>query len=466
MAEDRRQMTTDRDQIRAWADERNAVPITAEDPEDPYRFYHREDLPADHTALDWEEFFDAFEAGDMVFVYDDTTPAEGELGFYDVSEREKIIERTDFEREEIEQSLRKGETVTTELVETRTVEAEVIETDTIESTISDTTVIDRDIVDSELIDREIVATEFLDENRIAVDIDETRLDTIEEIERLTVESEIVDVDVEERGEIELAEVHSSITDETIQRAILDSDVVRSSGPADDLLERGQIRTQRQEGEAIVSHLVERRRLEEDVRARKRLVYTVEESDLLETEILGSTLLEADLLDIEEYAEQEGITDEQAEAEATGGGMAEAGAGAGAGAGAATMDEDAAAQSGSITDEGSEAEAGTGGAEAGVHSLSDDDQGKEVIDEAGEQVGIVANIESDMFYIDPEPGFTDRLKARFNWGEPDQDAYPVNVSQISDVTDDEVILSGHDEGTDEGMGETDAEMGREPTDDGL
>lgn len=461
MAEDRRQMTTDRDQIRAWAEERNAVPITAQDPEDPYRFYHREDLPADHTALDWEEFFDAFEAGDMVFVYDDTTPAEGELGFYDVSERETVIERTDLEREEIEQSLREGKTVTTELVETRTVEAEVIETDTIESTISDTTVIDRDIIESELIDREIVGTEFLDENRIAVDIDETRLDTIEEIERLTVESEIVDVDVEERGEIELAEVHSSITDETIQRAILDSDVVRSSGPAEDILERGRIRTQRQEGEAIVSHLVERRQLEEDVRARKRLVYTVEESDLLETEILGSRLLEADLLDIEEYAEQEGITDEQAEARATGGGV-EAGAGTGAGAG--PMDEDAAAETGAISDEGSEA--GTAGAEAGVHSLSDDDQGKEVIDEAGEQVGIVANIESEMFYIDPEPGFTDRLKARFNWGEPDQDAYPVNVSQISDVTDDEVILSGHDEGTDEGMGETDAEMGREPTDDGL
>ncbi len=433
---DQRQMTTDRNQIKAWADQRDAVPVAVEDPDEPYRFYRREELTDEHSPLEWEAFFEAFEDGEMVFVYHEDTPPAGELGFYQLSEREQILEQANLERGELEQSLREGETVTTELVETRVVEAEIIETDTIESTITDATVIERDIVDSELLEREVVDTEFIDDNRIAVDIDEMRLDTIEEIERLTVESEIVDVDVEERGEIELEEIRSSVNDETIQRAILNSDVVRTSGPADEILDRGRIHTQREEGEGIISHVVERRMLEEDVRARNRLVYTVEESELLETEVLGSELLEAEIVDVEEYADREETMAATEQA-----GAPEAGVNTGetmaAGTDPGPADQEA--------------------AEAGGHTLTEDDQGKEVIDEAGEQVGIVATVESETFYIDPEPGFTDRLKARFNWGDPDQDAYPVNTSQIATITDDEVVLSSHEE-TDEMRTDDETELG--------
>ncbi|WP_207588655.1 hypothetical protein [Halomontanus rarus] len=444
-----RQMTTDRDRIRSWVEERDAVPVTrrmgdTETGSSKHTFVRQEDVGDEYEERSWDEFFETFESDDMVFIYhedESATGADDDLGFFELAERDAVMDRAALENDQVEEALRSGDTVTTELVETRVVEREIVETETIESEVVDTEVLDREIVSSELLDREVIDVEFVDDDMIEVIVDETRTDTIEEIEQLTVESRIVDidVDVEEREETSTDEFESSVADETIHRAILESDVVRSTTDTDEMLGQGRIRTDR-EGDTIESRLIERQTLEEEIRDRREMMYVLEESEIVETEVFGSTVLDAELVDIEEYDDIDRAAEMGRGAERAG----TADAGGHSGARTSAAEAEAEGGMGTETESGLETEA-TAQADAEQPTasieLTDDDQGKDVVDSMGEQVGIVADVEADTVYIDPEPGFTDRLKARFGWGEPDQDAYPVNSSQISEVTDDEVVLKG-------------------------
>ncbi|MHC3438256.1 hypothetical protein ACYJ1Y_09165 [Natrialbaceae archaeon A-gly3] len=407
---DERQLTTDRERIRAWADERDAVPVVHGE-HHRRTFVHRDDVGNAHEEQTWDEFFEGLEDDDLVFVYHEEEPRGDDLGFFELVERGSLVDRARLEHDELESRLLEGETVTTELVETRTVEREIVETDTIETELVDSEIVSREIVDGEVVDREIVETKLIDDETIEAVLEETRYDTIEEIERLTVESRVVDVDIETHDEVDAGEVRSTIADETIQRSILESDLVRTSGDVDEVLSRGDIRTQRTEGDVVESHLVERRTVEEKVHDRRRMTYTLAEAEVIETEVTGSELLEAEIVDVEEYA----ISTDKAEAE--------------------PMGTEAVTEG---TETGAETEAAAG-TTSGPVELSTDDQGKDVVSESGEQVGIVADVEGEMLFIDPEPGLTDRLRARFDWGEPDKDAYPVNVSQVREITDDEVVL---------------------------
>ncbi len=178
--------------------------------------------------------------------------------------------------------------------------------------------------------------------------------------------------------------------------------------ADDVLEREAIQSQRTESDAVRSELIERRTVEEELDERRRLVYVFEESELLESEIVGSEVLDGEIIDIEEYDRMEA-------------GEMEAGA---------VGDESTASP---------ESEAGMGPADASPVELSHHDQGKDVVDESGQQIGMVAEVEGQTAYIDPEPGLTDRLKARLDWGGHGDEDYPVEAPQILEITDDEVVI---------------------------
>ncbi|SEQ41905.1 hypothetical protein [Natrinema salaciae] len=410
---DQRHMTTDPQRIREWAEARDAVPVRIRDSEDHgHSFAHRDEMGDEHEEYTWDEFEKRFEDDDLVFVYHEEEPTGEGLGFFEIVERDRAFERADLGRDELEDSLRRGETVTTEIVETQVVETEVVERDTIESKVVDTELVEREVVDSELLTRDVVETEFVDEDRIEVIVDETRLDTIEEIERYIVESRVVDIDIEQDQEMESDVVETNVELESVQRSILDSDVVRSSVATDDVIEREVIQSQRTEGDTVQSELIERRTVEEELEERLRMVYVLEESELVDSEVVGSEMIEGEIIDVEEYGAVE-----------TAGMETEAGG---------TMSGEATASTGSEADMDA-----TGPA----IELSPHDQGKDVVDESGQQIGMVAEVEGQTAYIDPEPGLTDRLKARLNWGGHGDDDYPVESSQIEEITDDEVVIRG-------------------------
>ncbi|MGQ3412426.1 hypothetical protein ACT4ML_09195 [Natrinema sp. LN54] len=421
-APDQRRMTTDTERIREWAEARDAVPVRIRDSEDHgHSFTPRDDLGESHEEYSWDEFEERFDDEDLVFVYHEEEPTGEGLGFFEMVEREQAFERADLGRDELEDSLRRGETVTTEIVETQVVETEIVERDTIESEVIDTELVEREVVDSELLSRDVIETEFVGEDRLEVTVDETRLDTIEELERYIVESRVVDIDIEQDEEVERDEIETDIELESVQRSILESDVVRSSVTPDDVLEREVIQSQRTEGDAVRSELIERRTVEEELDEHLRMTYLLEETELVESEIIGSDVIEGEIIDVEEYGAA-GTAGDEMETETGGAAGGEATASTGTEAGAGTTDE-----------------AMDTPMDASAVELSRDDQGKAVLDESGQQIGMVAEVEEQTAYVDPEPGLTDRLKARLDWGSHGDDDYPVESSQISEITDDEVVI---------------------------
>lgn len=403
-----RRMTTDPERIREWAAARDAVPVTIRRGEDAeHSLARRDEIGDDHEEYTWDEFVETFRDEDLVFVYRDDESTADELGYFEIMEREAAFDRAALGRNELEDQLRRGETVTTEIVETQVVETEVVERDTIESEIVDTELAERHIVDTELLNRDVVDVEFVSADVIEVTTDETRLDTVEEVERYTVESRVVDVDVSQRDELERDEIETTIELESIQRSILESDVVQTDVAADEVVDREAIQSKRGEGDTVRSELIERRTVEDQIDERTRKHCTLEDSELLESTVVGSDVIEGEIIDVDEY----GAVETGAETPVVGAGPDAEGV--------------------------SESDAPP--VDADPIELSDDEQGKAVVDRAGEQIGIVAEVERQTAYVDPEPGLTDRLKARLNWGSHGDDDYPVDAAEIAEITADEVVL---------------------------
>lgn len=76
----------------------------------------------------------------------------------------------------------------------------------------------------------------------------------------------------------------------------------------------------------------------------------------------------------------------------------------------------------------------------TRNITEDDEGKDVVDSNGETIGIVSSVRAGTAYVDPDPGLTDSIKSKLGWNEPDTDDYPLDDSRVDTVTDDEVRLS--------------------------
>lgn len=75
------------------------------------------------------------------------------------------------------------------------------------------------------------------------------------------------------------------------------------------------------------------------------------------------------------------------------------------------------------------------------TFSENDEGKRVVDASGETVGRVLDVRHGMAYVDPDPDFLDTLTSKLGWGDAadESDAYPLQSTDVREVTDDEVRL---------------------------
>ena len=73
-------------------------------------------------------------------------------------------------------------------------------------------------------------------------------------------------------------------------------------------------------------------------------------------------------------------------------------------------------------------------------LTDNDEGKNVVTEDGEKVGIVKSVDHGMAHVDPDPGMTDEMKSKMGWGDRDEDTYELDEERIETVTDDDVRIN--------------------------
>ncbi|WP_433624495.1 PRC-barrel domain containing protein [Halomicrococcus sp. NG-SE-24] len=72
-------------------------------------------------------------------------------------------------------------------------------------------------------------------------------------------------------------------------------------------------------------------------------------------------------------------------------------------------------------------------------FTDDDEGKTVVDDDGDEVGIVSEVRHGQAYVEPDPGITDKVKSKLGWGDIDDDTYPIQYEQVDGVTDDEIRI---------------------------
>lgn len=436
-------VTTDRETIRTWIEESGSKPAyltTGEGERELYVHHSEHESTGDVEEVSWDEFLDRIESDELALVRHGDRPGEGPEQF-ELVDRTEAIERAALEDREVEEALMEGETVETEITETRVVERTVRETETIESKVVDSETVRDEVIDTKLVRREIAnihlgeretgvaivedyestgweeeveEIDVTDREVITVDVDETREVTREIIERKTVESRVVDHDVEETETLESDTLEGRVDLEGVQRTILTSDLLGGEIETEEAIEGGHVESEFTDEGVIETHLYERRIVEDEVVDRKRLTFELVDEELIESETVDSVIVESYLVGsdaVSEDAEVEGIAIEREETVATEG----------------------------VTT-GAEAETTATAGETAV-MLDDDDVGKDVIDDNGEKVGVVTEVDeaTNVMYVDPHPGLAQRVKTRLGWEGHDEDAYTVETDRIAEITDDEVLL---------------------------
>lgn len=72
-------------------------------------------------------------------------------------------------------------------------------------------------------------------------------------------------------------------------------------------------------------------------------------------------------------------------------------------------------------------------------VTDDDEGKAVVDSSGREIGMVTEVDSGVAYVNADPGLTDSIRSKLGWGDADEDEYALEEDRIHTVTDDEIRL---------------------------
>ncbi|QCS41469.1 hypothetical protein [Natrinema versiforme] len=73
-------------------------------------------------------------------------------------------------------------------------------------------------------------------------------------------------------------------------------------------------------------------------------------------------------------------------------------------------------------------------------LTDDAVGKTVVDVKGKELGIVAKVEGQRAYVDPDPSVAEQVLASVGWEGEDDEDYVVTEDMLQRV-DNEVVLRG-------------------------
>lgn len=72
-------------------------------------------------------------------------------------------------------------------------------------------------------------------------------------------------------------------------------------------------------------------------------------------------------------------------------------------------------------------------------VTDDDEGKAVVDSHGKKIGMITEVRSGTAYVNADSSIADSIRSKLGWGDDDEDDYPLKQSRIHTVTDDEVRL---------------------------
>lgn len=73
------------------------------------------------------------------------------------------------------------------------------------------------------------------------------------------------------------------------------------------------------------------------------------------------------------------------------------------------------------------------------TLTEDDQGKNVVNSNDDRVSRVIEVEHGEAHVDPDPGLTDTIRSELGWGEDDEGNSRLETSSIETVSDSGIHL---------------------------
>ncbi|XVH32016.1 hypothetical protein ACNS7O_02210 [Haloferacaceae archaeon DSL9] len=366
------QITTDRETIRRWVEDRGGRPAreSGADRADAESLIIVREGEENGGGISWDEFFETFESENMAFVYQDLDEGDTQEWVYDLIDREEIVERSAEENAAVEEALLAGEVVRSEITETTVIEREIVETDRIESKVVDSEIVRDEVVDRELVRREILGGSFpelgteeaegrrvpeptetdvenvhdaesgartaaeaeetdaegrerfaaeagesieaTDDDTVELEVEETVRTTREVLERKTVESRVVDREVTERDTVESDQIETrSIDVSGVERSILEGDLIEG-----DIVGRGIDEESEDVGLQLTDAITSERGDEEGVVLSRFVERRVVEDEATERRRLRCRVVESELLDSDtlrsEVLEREIIDDADAD----------------------------------------------------------------------------------------------------------------------------------------------------------
>jgi hypothetical protein len=440
---------TDRDEVRTWADANDVVPVRSADAETE----RSELVPSDaveshHEERQWDSFLNEFEERNLALTYPE---AEG-MGGYHLVDRTEAPDERRATSETVESELLEGETVETEITEREVVETEVVEETTIESELVDTEVVDTEVVDTEIVGEELVdvamieaadadvadrsdrryfgddeVVEIEERGAVLLEVDESRVEVEEQVEKKVIESEVAEQHVDEETSVEDEAVDLDIDAVGIHEHIEQTDLVEAE--SDGVIADRYIETEFDETDTATSTITEHRTVENTVTERKTLLADVTAVDVDETELVNEELVETEVV-------ESGVS-------------AVPGRGLGDDASETSTDGARTESSRSSTDGArTEATGSTAGADAAsterVVDVSGSQMGQTVVTPDADEIGIVADVDEDenRLYVDEDPSTTDKIKAHLHWSDEDE-ASVLTADQIRELNPDAVVVETGD-----------------------
>lgn len=73
------------------------------------------------------------------------------------------------------------------------------------------------------------------------------------------------------------------------------------------------------------------------------------------------------------------------------------------------------------------------------TLKEEDEGKVLVDAAGEELGVVTEVVNNVAYVDPNPGVGEAVMAAFGRADANADDLAVEGEIVEAVTDEEIRL---------------------------
>jgi len=73
------------------------------------------------------------------------------------------------------------------------------------------------------------------------------------------------------------------------------------------------------------------------------------------------------------------------------------------------------------------------------TITDSEEGKKVVNQSGEEIGRITEVENGRAHVDPDPSVTDAVMSKLGWGSRDEGTYPLEEDNIETITGDEVRL---------------------------